>query len=117
MLNILLALAGLVLAVAVAIEFVVQYRAASGEGWQRIWNAARGSATLAWQKFGLVMAGRVASLDMLVGWIGQALNQADIADKIQTGINAYVTPQYVGIAFAIYIAVTVIARLRTLGRG
>lgn len=98
----------------VVFDFVRQYRKASSAGWQRVWDAGRGSATIVWQQIGLVVAGLVAASETVVDWICRLVNAPGADEAIKGAISSYVTPVNVSAAMVVFIAITVWARLRTL---
>jgi hypothetical protein len=101
----------------VAFDFVRSYLKATSVGWQRLWDAGRGSATIVWQQLGIVAACLVTASTSLTDWVCGLLNAPGADEAIKSTINSYVGPTSVGVVMVLYIGVTVWARLRTLGRG
>lgn len=97
-------------------DFYRCYRKSTNHGWQRIWDAGHGSATLVVQQIGFVVAGLTLSADKISDWVTSMLNDPTADAQIKSLIHQYVNSTSVGIAMAIYIGLTVWARLRTLNQ-
>jgi hypothetical protein len=85
---------------------IAQYVSATGTIWQRLLQAAQGSATILWAKFTILVAA-------LAGWLGEGatyLGDPSIASAIQAALK----PEYVAIFTIFVMVVTVWARKRTL---
>jgi len=83
------------------------YRKAEGTTWQRLLSTARNSATMLWQKFCLLLAGLVGSLDSL----------ADLAGlpEVKTYIElALGNPKVVAGVMVAVAVITLKARARTM---
>ena len=90
----------------VIVDTVRAFVSAAGTVWQKLWAAARHSATVLWARFVLVVG---AGVDALV-WIADFLGSPAVAAAIQQ----YLSPQVVaGIMIAIAV-ITELARRRTL---
>ncbi len=111
------ALIALALIAAVVGDFIWAYWKATSSGWQRVWDAGRGSATIVWQQLGLVAAALVTAGGKITDWICALVNDPSAADNIKSAIGSYVSPASVGIAMTAFIAVTIWARSRTLKTG
>ena len=116
MLSNLVTLAGLGVAGYVVYSFVTAYAKAEGSGFTRLRNAARGSATILVQQLGLVVAGLTTSLNGVVEFVSRFISDQAGAESVKQIIQSFVTPTTVGAALAIFSAVTVWARLRSLGK-
>jgi hypothetical protein len=89
-------------------DSVRAFFSAAGSMRQRLWAAARHSATVLWARFCVAVA---ALVDVLV-WIADLLNAPGVAGAIQS----YLSPSVVaGIMIAIAV-ITEIARRRTLAK-
>jgi hypothetical protein len=109
-----LPLIGLSVAAVVIFDFGRQYLKSISTGWGRVWDAGRGSATVVWQQFGLVVSGLVMGADRLIDWVCAAANDPSAADAIKGVINSYFTPPVAGLVGLAFIAITIKARMRTL---
>ncbi len=114
MLNHLPAIVGLALLAIVIYDFITAYRASTKTGRDRLWDAGRGSAVIVWQQFGLVIAGATMAATSVVDWVCQFLGAPGADEAIKSVIGTMFTPAKVGAALAIYAAVSVAARLRSL---
>jgi hypothetical protein len=95
-------------------DFIVSYRKSTNSGWQRVWDAGKGSATIVWQQLGLMVAGLLAASSSVTDWVCSLINDPSAAESVKSIIGAYVTPTTAGAAMAVFTLVTVWARLRTL---
>ncbi len=107
-------LAGLALALGMIAVLVSQYRKATSTGLQRVWDAGRGSATIVWSYIGLIVTGLTAGSGKLADLVFSVFNDPAGADAVKTAINSYVTPTTASVVGALFIAVTIWARSRTL---
>lgn len=87
-------------------SFFTEYRKAEGTGFERLLNAARGSATMLWSKF-CIFVGSLASV---------AMGAADAFDmpEVKSQIQAYLTPEHTALLLIAVSVVTQWARARTL---
>lgn len=77
-------------------------------GWPRLLEAAKGSATLLWSRFVIVIAGLVGNLEDLVGQLGMPQLKEYLAQL--TGNNTkYVAAAVIGIML-----LTIVARKRSI---
>jgi hypothetical protein len=90
----------------VVYSFITEYKKAEGSGFERLINAARGSATVLWSKF-VIAVGAVASV--LMG-AADALNMPEV----KTSIQIYLTPEHTALLLIGVAVVTQWARGRTL---
>jgi hypothetical protein len=100
----------------VVFDFVRAYLKSTATGWQRIWDAGRGSATVVIGQLGMVASMLAVSFDKVVDWICSLLQDPSAADQIKTLIGQYVTATNVGLVMAAFTGLVVAARLRTLGQ-
>jgi hypothetical protein len=110
------ALAAIAVLVVVIVDFMHSYMKSTETGWQRIWDAGRGSATIVIQQLGMVAAATVAMFNQVTDWVCSLLSTPESADAIKSAIGSYVTGPNVGIALAIFVSLTVAARMRSLGK-
>ena len=110
------ALVALAVLAVVIFDFVRSYMKSTDTGWQRIRDAGRGSATIVIQQLGLVAAALVAMFNQVTDWICSLLSTPESADAIKSAIGSYVTGPNVGIALAVFVSLTVAARMRSLGK-
>jgi phage-related protein len=104
--KILILIAALAIIAYLACDFAQEYRSAPGTVWDRMLAAGKGSATILWARFSVVV-GAVSAV--LVNG-ANLLNAPGVADAIKAAMQ----PQYVAI-FTIGVAlVTELARRRTL---
>lgn len=88
-------------------KFVQNYRAAEGSTWERLVSAAKGSASVLW---GYV----VTASGYLISWSEQATAFFNFPE-VQKFITDNVTPTRLGIVMIVIGAISIVARLRTLG--
>jgi hypothetical protein len=80
----------------VAIDAIRAFTSAAGNVWQRLWAAARHSATVLWARFVVVLA---AGADALI-WLADVLGAPSVAGAIQQYLQpSYVAALMIGIAF------------------
>jgi hypothetical protein len=92
----------------VVVDFVREWRKAEGSLWDRLVAAGKGSATILWARFTIIVG---ALADLLVE-VADWLNAPGVAD----GIKMVLQPEYVG-AFIVAVAlISEVARRRTLGK-
>lgn len=105
-------IAGAVAAALVALYILGTFAAAfareSGTVWQRLLKAGEDSATIVWAKFSIAAGLLTAGLVQLAQTIGDP--------QVGAAIQRVMTPQTWGILFAAAMAITVLARKRTLGK-
>ncbi len=106
----------LTLLAVVLFDFARAYAASTNTGWARLLDAGRGSATILWSQLGFVIAAVVAVLDQVLDWICQISGAPGADDAIKQAIQQAVTPTRVGVVVAIYVVITAVARMRTLGK-
>jgi hypothetical protein len=97
-------------------DFVRAYLGSTSTGWQRVWDAGRGSATIIVVQLGVVASGIATASGDLVDWICSLANDPSAADPIKATIAQYCTPTTVGVAMIGYLGLVAWARLRTLNR-
>jgi hypothetical protein len=98
-----------IVAIAAAYEFVVSYRKSTSTGWQRIWDGARGSATLVWMRLVFIVGAGIDLITELADFLG--------APGVSDTIRQYADPRVVS---ALMIAIAIIgefARRRKNSRG
>lgn len=101
------AVLGLAIVAYLGFDFVKEYRAAPGSAWDRALAAGKGSATILWARFTMIVGAISTSLVSVADW----LNAPGIGDAIKSALS---NPKYVA-AFLIGSAVlTEAARRRTL---
>lgn len=100
----------------VLLDFVRAYLQATTTGWQRVWDAGRGSATIVVTQLGAGAGALVAMSDKLTDWITGLLNAPGADEQIKGLIASYLTPTTVGIATVAFMGLVAWARLRTLGK-
>jgi ABC-type sulfate transport system permease component len=109
-------LSALALIAFLVFDFVRAYLKATTTGWQRVWDAGRGSATIIVVQLGVVASGIATASGDLVDWICSLVNDPSAADPIKTAIAQYCTPTTVGVAMVGYLGLVAWARLRTLNK-
>jgi hypothetical protein len=109
-------LIALALIAIVAFDFVRAYLGATSTGWQRVWDAGRGSATMVAVQLGIVASCIATASGDVVDWICNLANDPGAADSIKGAIAQYCTPTTVGIAMVGYLGLVAWARLRTLNK-
>lgn len=87
-------------------SFFHEYSKADGTGFERLVNAARGSATMLWSKF-CIFVGSLASVAM---GAADAFNMPEVKQQIQ----AYLTPEHTALLLIGVAVMTQWARSRTL---
>ncbi|HZS63344.1 MAG TPA: hypothetical protein VFA53_02435 [Xanthobacteraceae bacterium] len=112
----LLTLLALAIVGVLIVDFVRSYVAATSTGWQRLWDAGRGSATMVVAQLGAVVALITAVSDHLADWISSLLGDPAAADSVKSAIQSYVTPATVGTAMLVFSGLVAWARLRTLSK-
>jgi hypothetical protein len=105
---------GLCIFAVVVYDFSTQYVKATSSGWQRIWDAGRGSATMVMAQLGAIAAGIAMAGDKVTDFVCGLLNAPGAADQIKAAIGQYVTGQNVGIVLLIFTALVAWARSRSL---
>jgi hypothetical protein len=110
----LVSLIALAILAVVLLDFVRAYMQATSAGWQRVWDAGRGSATIVVAQLGTVAGALVAASSQVTDWITGLLNTPGADEQIKSLIASYLTPTTVGIATVAFMALVAWARLRTL---
>ena len=87
-------------------DFVTSYLAATGTVWQRIIASGKGSLTIVWARFVVLISGASGGLVVLADY----LNAPGVSDAIKTMVQ----PQYVMILLVAIPLITEFARRRTL---
>jgi hypothetical protein len=90
----------------VVFDFAREYIRASGSTWDRLIAAGKGSATIVWQRFVMLISAVAGGLASLADW----LNAPGLADAIKDAM----TPEYVAFFMIAVAIITEIARRRTL---
>jgi hypothetical protein len=90
----------------VVYSFAVEYRRSEATGFQRVLDAAKGSATILWSKF-VVLVGALSSI--LMG-AADTLNMPEI----KMTIEKYLTPEHMALVLVGVAVITQWARQRTL---
>lgn len=85
---------------------VPAYRAATGTTWQKLLAAGESSATKLWSRIVQIFAAILG----VVASCADFLNAPQVADAI----HQYLKPEYVAGAFVVIMAITTLARNRTL---
>lgn len=116
MLHAIATLIGLGTALWVGFDFIKEYRASTLTGWPRVWGAAKGSATIAWQQFGIVISGLTAASTGLAEFAANMAGDPSAGDTIKGYIQSALKPEYVGLAMIAFMGVTIWARMRSLGK-
>jgi len=111
-----LAWIGLALAAVVMFDGVTTYTRSTSTGSARWLDVGRGSATMLWQQFGLMIAGTVAGMDKIVDFVTGLAGDTAADAAIKSAIGSWFTPTTAAIALAAYASITVAARMRTMGR-
>lgn len=88
--------------------FVVAFTHEKGTLWQRLLKAGEDSATIVWAKFSIAAGLLTAAMVQLAQTVGDP--------QVGAAIQRVMTPQMWGIVFAVAMAITVLARKRTLGK-
>ena len=112
-----LALIALAILAVLLIDFARAYAKATSTGWQRLWDAGRGSATVVVAQLGAAAGALVAASDRLTDWICNLVNAPGADDTIKGLIASTLTPTTVGIATVAFMGLVAWARMRTLGNG
>lgn len=100
------AVLGMMLAIYVAAEFVVEYSRGLGSPWQRALDAAKGSATILWARFTMFLGALSAVAVDASGYLG--------VPQVADTIKAILAPEYVGPFLVLVAVVSEFARRRTL---
>lgn len=108
MTKIIMIAAGL-LALVVLADFVIAYARSTKTGADRLWDAGRGSATIVVGQLALIGGG----VDVGLAQIAQWLDMPGVADAVKSALPE----AQVGAAVMIFAAISMAARLRTMGRG
>lgn len=87
-------------------DFVTSYLAAPGTVWERVLASGKGSATIVWARFVVLVSGASGGLVMLADY----LNAPGVSDAIKSVVQ----PQYVMIMMVAIPLITEFARRRTL---
>lgn len=103
-----LMIAAALIAIFVAVDFLIAYLRSKNTGTARLWDAGRGSATMVVGQLGLIGGG----IDVGIGQLANYLGMPGVTDAIK----GYLPDQAVGAAVMVFAAVTIAARLRTLGK-
>lgn len=91
----------------VVVDFLREYRNAEGSLWNRLVAAGKGSATVLWARFTVIVGALADLLIEAASW----LDAPGVADAVK----ALLRPEYVG-AFIVAVAlISEFARRRTLG--
>lgn len=112
--NVTLAILFLIILVWVSVDFAVAYSRSKRTGVARLWDAGRGSATIVWSQFGLVVTAIIGSFNQVASWVFDAIGHPEIASQVHDFITQYISAKWVAIAMAAYLFVSIKARLRTL---
>ncbi len=96
----------------IAYQLVSQYRAATGTTWERLLAAGKGSATILWQKIGLLASFLIAAIDQGLDVVATLINDPDFATQAKSAVTAYLTPTNVTLGMAAFMAITIWARTR-----
>lgn len=110
------AVAALVILCVVAGDFVFAYVRSKSTGFQRLIDAARGSATILAAQLGAIAAALVTAGGQITDWICAILNAPDADSQIKSFIGSYFTATNVGLAMLAYTLIVAAARARTLKR-
>jgi hypothetical protein len=90
----------------VAYSLYDQYRQSTATGYQRLWDAAHGSATKLWAKFVMVVAGITANLDSLADLLGMP--------ELKTAIDTYIgNPKIIAGVMLVISLISIKARSRS----
>lgn len=106
MLKLLGLLVILVLIACIIIDFLREFATVKGSVWQRLLAAGKGSATIIWQRFLMLIGAGTAALAELA----DLLNAPGVADTIKS----YMQPQYVAAFIIVAALIGELARWRTL---
>jgi len=111
-----LAIIFLSIAAAIVFDFFKSYKASTNTGAQRIWDGARGSATMFVAQCGGVAMAIAAFADKITDFVCSLLNAPGSAEQIKSAISTYVTGQNLALAGVGFAVLVGWARMRTLSK-
>lgn len=106
----------LTLLAVVLFDFARAYFKSRKTGWGRLLDAGRGSATILWSQLVFAVGAIAAGFNQILDWVCQVIGAPGADDAIKSAVQQVVTAERVGLALAIVGIITIIARMRTLGK-